>query len=51
MVFESRASAAKFARRKVSRFCKAIKIQSTSGKGLDDFDRSEIVRKRKRKTL
>lgn len=37
-VFENKTSAAKFARRKVSRRCKGIWIQSTSGKGLTEFD-------------
>jgi hypothetical protein len=37
-VFENRTSAAKFARRKVSRRCKGIFIQSASGKGLTEFD-------------
>ena len=37
-VFESRTSAAKFSRRKVARHCKGIWIQSTSGKGLTEFD-------------
>ena len=45
-VFESRTSAAKFARRKVSRQCKAIMMQSTAGKGLTEFD-GKSPRKRK----
>lgn len=38
MVFENKSSAAKFARRKVSRFCKGIFVQSRNGKGLTEFD-------------
>lgn len=37
-VFECKRQAAKLARRKVSRQLKAIMIQSTSGKGMTEFD-------------
>ena len=45
MVLESRKEAAKFSRRKVSRFCK-IFIQSTSCKGLIEFDGTTPRKKR-----
>jgi hypothetical protein len=50
-VFENRNSAAKFARRKVSNLCKGIFLQSTSGKGLTEFDgkSSRQLSRRKRK--
>jgi len=46
-VFEDKRSAAKLARRKVSRHLKAIMMQSTSGKGLTEFD-GKTPRKRRR---
>ena len=46
-VFENRRSAAKLSRRKISRQLKAIMIQSTSGKGLTEFD-GKTPRRKKR---
>lgn len=46
MVFENKRQAAKFARRKVSKQCKAIMMQSVSRIGLTEFD-GKTPRKRK----
>ena len=47
-VFENKREAGKLSRRKVSRQLKAIMIQSTSGKGLTEFD-GRVPKKRKRR--